>query len=299
MSKYHHLLQSRLSSLGLSKSELPHSKESWNYLLESIEKSFIHLEQELQNLQNQLEIQKKTVSRTSKMATLGEMAGNIAHEINTPLTTIAILSQSVSRQTNLAQPSIVKIADAAMKIETVTARIARIASGLRTFSRDSDSEPMAVTSLRSIVEDTLDFCNEKFRMNQIPLYCQIDQSHFINCRPVQMSQVLLNLISNSFDAIVGTNEPWVKIESSLQDSNLCIRVLDSGKGISTELANRIMEPLFTTKPAGKGTGLGLSISKSIIEAHQGRLEIEQNNRHTCFIITLPLPIQQGRALTAA
>lgn len=106
--------------------------------------------------------------------------------------------------------------------------------------------------------------------------------------PSQISQVLLNLISNAADAVEGLDEKWIRIELSSEATELAkIRVVDSGSGIDPKLAHKIMEPFFTTKPTDKGTGLGLSIAKGIVDDHRGTLYIEAGSKNTSFAILLP------------
>jgi signal transduction histidine kinase len=110
---------------------------------------------------------------------------------------------------------------------------------------------------------------------------------YVECRSVQISQILLNLVSNAHDAALGQPTRWVRISAEVAPAEVSIKVTDSGPGIPPELRPRIMEPFFTTKEFGKGTGLGLSVSKGIAEAHGGRLSYDPSARHTCFVLTLP------------
>jgi signal transduction histidine kinase len=107
-------------------------------------------------------------------------------------------------------------------------------------------------------------------------------------RPSQVSQVVLNLINNSADAIEGSPNPWIIVDVVATGTSLFLSIMDSGKGIPEEIAKKIMNPFFTTKEVGKGTGLGLSIGKGIIEGHGGKLYLDRNSPHTKFIIELPL-----------
>jgi signal transduction histidine kinase len=119
-----------------------------------------------------------------------------------------------------------------------------------------------------------------------------DQEVFGNS--IQISQVILNLLNNAFDAIQDATDKWIKIQTYIEHGQVQIRVTDCGHGISNEVAKKIMQPFFTTKPIGKGTGLGLSISKGIVEAHQGKLTIDTESKNTCFVITLPTLLQKGQ-----
>jgi signal transduction histidine kinase len=117
----------------------------------------------------------------------------------------------------------------------------------------------------------------------------VDFSDFtFECRASQIEQVLLNLLSNSIDSISDLPEKWIKIEILPQKDSFTLRFTDSGKGIPMQIADRIMEPFFTTKAVGKGTGLGLSISKGLIESHNGQLLYNNKSKNTEFTIQLPI-----------
>jgi C4-dicarboxylate-specific signal transduction histidine kinase len=110
---------------------------------------------------------------------------------------------------------------------------------------------------------------------------------------VELSQVLFNLLSNACDAIDKQEQPWIQIIGRREGDRFTLSVIDSGSGIPPTLAERIMEPFFTTKDLGKGTGLGLSISLSIAKRHGGDLRLDPASSHTKFDLQLPLrPMQQ-------
>mgnify|MGYP002379626817 FL=1 len=95
-----------------------------------------------------------------------------------------------------------------------------------------------------------------------------------------MVQVLVNILNNGHDAVLELNERWIRIEVS----DRVIKIIDSGTGIPKNIAEKLMQPFFTTKPVGKGIGLGLSISKGIIEKHGGEIFIDSHHSNTCFVI---------------
>ncbi|HET6283919.1 MAG TPA: ATP-binding protein, partial [Polyangia bacterium] len=115
----------------------------------------------------------------------------------------------------------------------------------------------------------------------------IPEHLFVHCRSIQISQILLNLLSNAHDAVEKSAAPWVRISVDAEGAQVRIAVIDSGPGVSPALEPRIMEPFFTTKEVGKGTGLGLSVSKGIAESHGGRLSYDRSSAHTRFVLTLP------------
>lgn len=243
-------------------------------------------------LQNLLDQERALLLNSSKMATLGEMAAGIAHEINNPLAVINGKAAKAIDQIKKNNYDVEKIKSDLMKIEETSLRIAKIIKGLKTFSRGSESDPLVKENLTNIINDTFELISEKFKNNNIKIEILGDTDCNINCRPGQISQVLMNLIGNSFDAVEGKSSPWVKLYIEKKDSSVVIKVVDSGKGIPKEIVEKIMQPFFTTKVVGKGTGLGLSISKGLIEEHGGQFWYDYQAENTTFVIHLPLSGEQ-------
>jgi len=237
---------------------------------------------------------------TSKMASLGEIAGGIAHEINNPLTIIVGIAEKIRRMTDTNRITPEILIQSSEKIHATTDRIASIIKGLKSFARDAELDPIVSYSLTQIIMDSKPYLEAKLNKYNIEFHSTIPEEIFIECRPVQISQVIVNLINNACDAIESFSERWVSIEVRNEPKGVTIYIKDSGRGIPKVIAERIMEPFFTTKDIGKGTGLGLSISKSIVETHNGIFFLDQNSENTCFVIRLPklqserLSIQNGR-----
>jgi len=234
------------------------------------------------------EMAAKTIS-SAKMSSLGEMAAGIAHEINNPLTAIygqAEDLRELATEEKLDQETVGKVA---AKIEATTERISRIIKGLRTFSRDASEDPFVATRLGQLVQDTLSFCRERFVSHGVQLQLgPISPSLELYCRPAQISEILLNLLNNAFDAVQDLKEKRIRIELSDRGSNVEIVVSDNGPGISKDVREKIFVPFYTTKPVGKGTGLGLAIALGIAQAHQGKLEMEEApGGGALFRLTLP------------
>jgi|GEM_PF-1060754 PAS domain S-box-containing protein len=241
------------------------------------------------HMQAERDAEQTRLAQASKMASLGEMAGGIAHEINNPLAIIFGKTAQIKRQLagNNETLDRTKILNGLVKIESTVDRIARIVRGLRTLSRNADNDPMQRTTVAQVVDDSLSIAQEKFKECDVELLLEIQDASVL-CRAAQISQVLLNLLNNSLDALQRLPQKWIRIESRLQNSQVRISVTDSGTGIPEDIRAQMMEPFFTTKEVGKGTGLGLSISKKIIENHGGSFFYEERDGHTCFVIRLPL-----------
>lgn len=234
------------------------------------------------------EQQVKIIS-SAKMSSLGEMAGGIAHEINNPLAIISLCVNQIRdalNQRDIDQP---RLREATDKIDTTIRRIGKIVKGLRAFSRSGEHDPFEFVPVAQIVTDTLELCREKFRSQGVDLRLppQLPTAP-LQCRAVQISQVLLNLLSNAYDAVHEREGGWVEIDARVEGTEVVLSVTDSGTGIAPEVANRVLDPFFTTKDVGEGTGLGLSIAKGIIEDHRGRLEYVANSPSTRFQFRLPL-----------
>jgi C4-dicarboxylate-specific signal transduction histidine kinase len=233
--------------------------------------------------------------QAAKMSLVGEMAGGIAHEINNPLSVIAVSAQQIKR-TLISRDESDPLLPKLDKISTTVERITKIVQGLRTFSRSGEKLPASTCSLHSLVHGVLDLCRERFYHHNIEILLDPIPTVHLQVVEVQIEQVLMNLLSNSFDAIQGSEKPWVKISFELLADRIHIRVTDSGSGISEAIRDRLMQPFFTTKEVGKGTGLGLSISKGIMESHGGSLLLDRESFHTSFVMILPL-VENGRKVS--
>lgn len=255
---------------------------------------------ERKKFEEAMEEQKLKALAFSKLSTLGEMAAGIAHEINNPLAIIQLKAQQLKEiiedPDSFGPEPIFKAAD---KIESTTLRIAKIVKALRTLSRDGDNDPFVVAPLKTIVDDALEVCKERFLIHGVELISQCNFDGIeLECRPVQISQVVLNLVANAFDSVQRLDAKWVRLELENLSDEIRIHVTDSGSGISSENQQKLFVPFFTTKEIGKGTGLGLSISKSIIDLHGGQLYYDGSCENTRFTIVLPKHRQAQKKLAA-
>lgn len=232
----------------------------------------------------ELEISKIQLINSSKMASLGEMASGMAHEINNPLAIIQGKVKVISMMLEDLHISNPSLFTEIHKIKITTDRIDKIVKGLRNFSRASNNDPFEPVPLQKLLDETLDLCSEKFKAHGIDLKINPVPNVSILCRPSQISQVFINLLNNSSDAIENLDAKWIEISFKVHGEKVSISFTDSGQGIPNEIASRIMEPFFTTKEVRKGTGLGLSIAKSIIDTHHGSIWLDQSCKNTRFVI---------------
>lgn len=225
-----------------------------------------------------------------KMATLGEMAAGIVHEINNPLFIINGYATKINSLIERGQLDEEQLRNISNMIQRNCKRVTSIISGLRMISRKTKLDDLEVKCFKDVIDSTLDISKERIRLADIELKINLpDGDDFpIECHPEQLSQVLVNLFNNSFDSI-SESEKTKWIELSLKDlgDRLHFSVTDSGDKIPTELAKKIMQPFFTTKDSGKGTGLGLSISKEIVSKHGGNFFLDHECDNVRFVIELP------------
>lgn len=231
-------------------------------------------------LQEQVEAERLKSVHNAKLASLGEMAAGIAHEINNPLAVIAGSVALVSKFRN-------DDAKFNSKLETIAKsaeRIEKIVKGLKKFSRTSDGSIHKLETLANLVSESLTITDSKSRRHSTPIETHLDPELSILCDGVEIEQVLVNLINNGIDAVKSCGERWIKVNAFSDGEQAVLQVIDSGQGISTEIEKKLFQPFFTTKVVGEGTGLGLSISKGILDAHKASVELNRSFKNTCFEI---------------
>ena len=241
-----------------------------------------------------IEAQYQTISENkarlvnnARLASLGKMAGGIAHEVNNPLAILKMASRNLVREIDSETPNKEKVLKSTKTIDDTVVRINKTIQSLKSLSRQATADPPIESNIHDIIENTLSVCEEKFKNHQIFFNVKENTNPKVLCRPNEVSQVLLNLLNNSYDAVEELEDKWIQVVTSIKNDKVCISVIDSGNGISQEIAAEIMQPFFTTKPIGKGTGLGLSISKNLLESQQGELIIDHESANTKFDILLP------------
>jgi C4-dicarboxylate-specific signal transduction histidine kinase len=142
--------------------------------------------------------------------------------------------------------------------------------------------------LTEVLNETIDLCKERFKVNNVTLRINIsDHNIVVISRGTQLSQVLLNLLNNAYDAIDGRSDKWIEVDAQETEEFVKLTVTDSGAGIPNSIAEKLFQPFFTTKGVDKGTGLGLSMSHGIIADHGGRIYVDNKSRHTKFVIEMP------------
>ena len=229
----------------------------------------------------------------SKMAALGEMAAEIAHEINNPLAIVQGKSLLLHERIKSGNGNVANSLKSLEQIEVNCLRIKKIIDSSKAFSRKSEKDPFESISLLKVVDEASQICRERFQKKNLDYSIEIDPkiiyTDLVDVRSSELIQVLVNLLNNSFDAIKNQANGWVKLAVSSLDFDYQIEVTDSGEKIPQEIADRMMEPFFTTKPTGEGTGLGLSLSKQIVEGHAGIFFFDSKSSVTRFVLILKKP----------
>lgn len=243
--------------------------------------------EEIFEMRKELDNQRTKAEFSARLATLGEMAGGIAHEVNNPLAVIIGMCAQISNSIKQPDFDLQKLNERVDKISKTSFRISKIITGLQSFSRQSDKDPFVPTKISQMIEDTLELCREKFYQNAVQLNVHEIPDIEIPIRSVQISQVLINLLNNAFDAVKKLSHPTIDLTFQETDADVFINVSDSGAGIPKANMEKIFDPFFTTKDIGQGTGLGLSISRSIMLDHQGDLQLAPGQNRTTFRLRLP------------
>lgn len=233
----------------------------------------------------------RSANRAANLASLGEVAGGIAHEINNPLMIVSGSAMVIEKAVKKEEIDRAKVLKHTNTIKRTSQRAAVIIKGLKTLSRDGEFDAKESCSLGEIFEEVFSFLHSKLKNHEVELHfnpkSEILQESLSLYR-VQFSQVVLNLIKNSIEAVDQYEEKWIRIEvEGTKSEGITIRISDSGKGIPEEVQNKMFTPFFTTKPVGVGTGLGLPLCFSIIEKSGGILQYDNSSSNTTFKITFP------------
>ena len=235
-----------------------------------------------------IEEQQLQMLAASKLSSLGQMSAGIAHEVNNPLAIIhgeAAILKSMSEHREVDHQGVQRAANV---IESTALRISRIVKALKSFAREGEKDPVLPCHIPSLIDETLEFCRERFKIHGIELRLDIQGENLtVPCRSVQISQVLVNLLNNAFDAVEDLEQKEIWVGARDIGRGVEIFVCDSSLGVAPEIRPQILMPFFTTKEIGRGTGLGLSISAGIVEDHHGSLYLDESATLTKFVIYLP------------
>jgi len=247
----------------------------WN---EELEKQVEERTKELKEAQEQL-------IQAEKLATIGTLAGGVAHEINNPLAAIMTNAQMLLME-NLEGD----VKESVETIEEATKRCREIVQKLMKYSRKSTTEKKRDSiDINEVIEQTISFLRYQLEQENLKVEKELKASHKIEGNSNELSQVFTNLIMNAKDAVQHKNgEGCVWIRSYEKNGAVLVDIEDNGIGIPEDKLGKICDPFFTTKEVGKGTGLGLSIVQSIIQDHGAEMTVtSQVNKGTTIHINFP------------
>lgn len=219
---------------------------------------------------------------------MSKLSSGLAHELLTPLT---VMDFNIQKTKDLLENDRFDRAAAEnflSKMQLVQKRLTDTVQAVQTFAVQARLQAPTRQSLRDICSEVRELVAPRLKLRQSELKDFSVPALEIFSRGTQISQLLVNLIHNSADAVALLQDRWVKLEFSQTDRLLEIRVIDSGQGIPADVASKLMEPFFTTKCGGEGTGLGLSLASRIAADHQGELFYDAAATHTTFVLRLPL-----------
>ncbi len=263
-------------------------------------------EESLKEAYRELKRTQSQLVQSGKLASIGELAAGVAHELNQPLMIIRGHAQLTQRNIAKGNIKIDTISKQLEPIERNTKRMMSIIDHLRTFSRQSKAEFHPV-DINQVIEDSFLMIGEQLRLRNIAVEKNLGhQLPSISGETNQLEQVFLNLITNARDAITDRaqdtppeegREDHIIITTQLSKTNdeyVEILFEDSGAGIPEKDQGNIFDPFYTTKEVGKGTGLGLSISYGIISDHGGKIDIARTGSEgTTFRVLLPIAGSQS------
>ncbi|MEJ2664522.1 MAG: ATP-binding protein [Spirochaetia bacterium] len=233
--------------------------------------------------------------QTSKLATLGEMAAGLAHEMNQPLGGISLVAKHFRKLIELDKLNQKDLENGLGDIEASVKRMSRIIKHIRTFARQ-DTLTFVRVDVNATIESALSLLGEQLRLHEINIRKQFAKElPLITGEPYQLEQVWINLLTNARDALdevkhSGTRQKRIVITTRFlaRPDVVDVCFCDNGMGMSAAVAEKVFEPFFTTKEVGKATGLGLSISYGIIENHGGKIMLHSNpEQGTSVRIRLP------------
>lgn len=283
------------------------------------EEELIREKAEQAALQLQVDQARSQILLSEKLASIGQLAAGVAHEINNPIgyvhsnigslsryltDLLQLIDAHIERSGALPEADRAELAALAERIDygylredigslmressEGIERVRKIVQDLKDFSRTDDSEPWQWSDLQRGIESTLNIANNeiKYRADVIREYAELP---LIECLPSQLNQVFMNILVNAAQSIPEGRRGTIRLRTGREADTVWVEISDNGSGIPEAIRSRIFDPFFSTKPVGKGTGLGLSISYGILRKHHGELKVtSEEGVGSTFRIELPL-----------
>jgi signal transduction histidine kinase len=225
--------------------------------------------------------------QASKLATMGELAASIAHELNNPLATVSLRTESLLERLPESDPNRAPLEVISQEVD----RMATLVNNLLEFSRRRYRQ-VSTVDVRAEISNSIEFVHYHLRNRRIEVVSQFAPDvPGIQADRQQLRQLFLNLLTNASDAMPQGGTLTLRVDPMITGSEanaVVIEFADTGEGIAPDNLNKIWEPFFTTKPEGRGTGLGLAICRRIVEEHGGSIDVESEiARGTTVRIVFP------------
>ena len=290
----------------------------------------IKTNRDLKEVNSKLSDAQSKLIQSEKLASIGQLAAGVAHEINNPIGfifsnfgTLEQYLEDLFQMLDAYEQAEASVSDGAAlaRIRSLKAdldidylkedipnlmresrdgiqRVRKIVQDLKDFSRVDARQEWESVDLHAGIDSTLNIVNNeiKYKADVVKHYGALPE---VQCLPSELNQVFMNLLVNAAHAITA-ERGTITISTGVEGPNVWVEVADTGAGIAAENLQRIFDPFFTTKPVGKGTGLGLSLSYGIVQKHSGRMEVHSElGVGTRFRVTLPIQHEEAATQPAA
>ena len=258
------------------------------------------LESKVAERSRQLQSAQQKLQTNDRLASLGQLAASVAHEINNPISgvlNLSMLMQRILKEDGIPAGRVAEFRKYLTQVTQETTRVGHIVSDLLSFSRRGKPQ-RTEADLNRLIRSTVSLVDHKLKLANMALELKLASSlPHVLCDAGQIQQVVLNLVLNAAEAMQthGAGTVTVETQAGEDGKSVVLSVSDAGEGIPPELLPRIFDPFFTTKSDGKGVGLGLAVSYGIVQAHSGEIEVRSRpGEGTVFTVTLPLQSAEAK-----
>ncbi|HKN85674.1 MAG TPA: ATP-binding protein [Nitrospiraceae bacterium] len=265
---------------------------------EALRRAQLELEKRVQERTEELEAKQAQLVQSAKLASLGELASGIAHELNNPLNNIGLFAGNAEQYVASGQGDTGPLRECLHHIQEQVRRAASIIRHIRTFARTAPLTHEEV-SINEVLRQSVSLMVEELRLHNITVVFHLDETQpLVLGNTIQLEQIFVNLLTNARDAMQGLVNRVITITTYMvNDKTVGVEIADTGSGIPASVMPRIFDPFFTTKAVGQGTGLGLSITYGIVKEHRGTIEARSDEgTGTIFILQFPistLPVESN------